>query len=60
MELQLFFDSTPQFNAMLNDTLPKRYKWEQISGVFALFTNRDKQIISSTNESFESKFIFEY
>ena len=38
---------------MLNDTLPKDINGEQISGVFALFTNRDKQIISSTNESFE-------
>ena len=51
--IAIVFDSTPQFNAMLNDTLPKDINGEQISGVFALFTNRDKQIISSTNESFE-------
>ena len=51
--IAIVFDSTPQFNGMLNDTLPKDINGEQISGVFALFTNRDKQIISSTNESFE-------
>lgn len=51
--IAIVFDSTPQFNAMLNDTLPKDINGEQISGVFALFTNRDKQIISSTNENFE-------
>lgn len=51
--IAIVFDSTPQFNAMLNDTLPKDINGEQISAVFALFTNRDKQIISSTNESFE-------
>lgn len=46
--IAIVFDSTPQFHAMLDETLPKNK-----SGVFALFTNRAKKIISSTNEKFE-------
>jgi chemotaxis signal transduction protein len=51
--IAIVFDSKPQFNAMLEETLPKNNKGEKIPGVFALFTNKDKQIISSTNEDFE-------
>ena len=51
--IAIVFDSKPQFNAMLEETLPKNIEGEKIPGVFALFTNKDKQIISSTNEDFE-------
>jgi chemotaxis signal transduction protein len=51
--IAIVFDSKPQFNAMLEETLPKNNEGEKIPGVFALFTNKDKQIISSTNEDFE-------
>ena len=51
--IAIVFDSKPQFNAMLEETLPRNIEGEKIPGVFALFTNKDKQIISSTNEDFE-------
>ena len=51
--IAIIFDSKPQFNAMLEETLPKNNEGEKIPGVFALFTNKDKQIISSTTEDFE-------
>ena len=51
--IAIVFDSKPQFNAMLEETLPKNNEGEKIPGVFALFTNKNKQIISSTNEDFE-------
>ncbi len=51
--IAVVFDSTPQFSAMLDDTLPKDINGEKKSGVFAILTNKDKQIISSTNDNFE-------
>ena len=51
--IAIVFDSKPQFNAMLEETLPRNIEGEKIPGVFVLFTNKDKQIISSTNEDFE-------
>lgn len=50
--IAVVFDSTPEFYAMLDETLPKNENHEQIKGTFALFTNRAKKIISSTNEEF--------
>lgn len=38
---------------MLDETLPRDSNHEKKEGVFALFTNRAKKIISSTNEEFE-------
>ncbi|MFK2823357.1 chemotaxis protein CheW [Arcobacter sp. YIC-80] len=46
--IAIVFDSKPQFHAMLDETLPKNK-----SGVFALFTNRAKKIISTTNKAFK-------
>ena len=43
--IAVVFDSSPQFEAMLEDSLPK-----EKDGVFALFTTRDKRVISSTNK----------
>jgi chemotaxis signal transduction protein len=48
--IAVVFDSTPQFHAMLDETLPSS---TGDKAVFALFTNKDKQIISSTNEDFQ-------
>ena len=51
--IAIVFDSTPQFNAMLEDTLPCDNNHEKIEGVFAFFTSRSKKIISSTNKDFK-------
>lgn len=45
----IVFNSTPQFQAMLQDALPKNEKGEVISGCFGVFTDRSRSIISSTN-----------
>jgi len=47
----LVFDSKPQFEAILNDTLPVNKFGEIISGCFAVFTDREKQIISIANNA---------
>ena len=49
--IALVFDSKPEFNAMLEDTLPKDNDSNKKNGIFALFTNKDKEIISSTNNN---------
>jgi len=51
--IAVVFDSTPQFHSMLDETLPRDIDGEKLEGIFALFTNKNKQIISSTNEKFE-------
>lgn len=51
--IAVVFDSTPEFKAMLIETLPQNNQQEQIPGTFAIFTNRAKKIISSTNEDFQ-------
>ncbi|WP_320033407.1 chemotaxis protein CheW [Halarcobacter sp.] len=43
--IAIVFDSTPQFQAMLEETLPS-----DNSSVFAIFADRDKNVISSTNK----------
>ncbi|WP_321314685.1 chemotaxis protein CheW [Halarcobacter sp.] len=43
--IAIVFDSTPQFHAMLEESLPS-----DNSTVFAIFANRDKNVISSTNK----------
>lgn len=42
--IAIVFDSKPQFQAMLEESLPN-----DNDSVFALFANRDKSVISSTN-----------
>jgi chemotaxis signal transduction protein len=51
--IAVVFDSTPQFYKMLDETLPKNVDGEKIEGVFGLFTDKDKRIISSTNKNFD-------
>ena len=50
--IAVIFDSTPQFKAMLDETLPIDVEGNKIPGVFGIFTDKNKQIISSTNENF--------
>ncbi|RXJ83824.1 chemotaxis protein CheW [Arcobacter cloacae] len=50
--IAIVFDSTPQFYAMLNETLPKDINGEKKEGVFAIFTDKNKQIIASSNDDF--------
>ena len=50
--IAVVFDSTPEFHAMLDETLPKNNKHENLPGIFAIFTNRSKKIISTTNKDF--------
>ena len=51
--IAVIFDSTPQFNAMLDESLPRDIEGNKISGIFGVFTDKNKQIISSTNDNFE-------
>ena len=51
--IAVVFDSSPELEAMLEETLPKDTNGGTMSGVFALFTNKNKKVISSTNKDFE-------
>lgn len=44
----IVFDSEPQFEAMLQDSLPVNEKGETPEGCFGVFAGRDKVIISTT------------
>lgn len=46
----IVFDSEPEFYAMLADTLPKDKEGEIQESYFALFCDKEKTIISSTNK----------
>ena len=48
----IVFDSTPQFNAMLEDSLLNDETGQPVSGCFGLFTNMNGQVISSTSKDF--------
>ncbi len=48
----IVFDSQPQFEAILLDSLPRNKEGETIEGSFALFTDRNKNIIASTAQEF--------
>jgi chemotaxis signal transduction protein len=49
----IIFDSTPQFFAMLDDSLPKNENNETKDGAIGFFVQKDKTIISSTEKSFQ-------
>jgi len=51
--IAVVFDAKPEFHAMLDETLPHNTDGQKIPGIFALFTNKEKKIISSTNEAYE-------
>lgn len=45
----IVFDSEPQFQAMLRDSLPRDEKGEIVQGCFGVFVDRQRTIISSTD-----------
>lgn len=47
--ISIVFDSTPQFQAMLQDVLPRQAGGDLVPGAFAVFTERDGRVISSTS-----------
>jgi chemotaxis signal transduction protein len=49
--ISIVFDSTPQFEAMLRDVLPKKADGELVPSAFAVFAERDGRIISSSDSS---------
>lgn len=48
----IVFDSEPQFEAMLQDALPRNKEGDILDGSFALFTDREKNIIASTSSRY--------
>ncbi len=50
--IAIVFDSTPQFAAILADSLPADEAGQALPGSFALFIGRDGRILSSTDERF--------
>lgn len=46
------FDSQPQFEAILLDSLPRNKESEVMEGSFGLFVDRHKNIVASTSEEF--------
>jgi chemotaxis signal transduction protein len=49
----IVFDSEPEFKAMLEDALPKDSAGEIVEGCFALFADREKNIIASSSSRFK-------
>jgi chemotaxis signal transduction protein len=49
--VSIVFDSTPQFEAMLRDALPRQADGSLVPGSFAVFAERDGRVISSTDNS---------
>jgi chemotaxis signal transduction protein len=49
--ISIVFDSTPQFQAMLRDALPRTPNGELVPGAFAVFAECDGSIISSSDAS---------
>ncbi len=47
--IAIVFDAEPQFQAMLEDVLPKQTNQTIKDGMFALFVDRSGRVISSTN-----------
>ncbi|MHB9119650.1 MAG: chemotaxis protein CheW [Burkholderiales bacterium] len=50
----IVFDSEPQFAAMLTDALPRNEKGEIVPGSFAVFADRERRVIASTNSAIQS------
>ncbi|QFY41552.1 chemotaxis protein CheW [Candidatus Methylospira mobilis] len=47
--IAIVFDSTPQFEAMLQDALPRTEEGTLIEDAFAIFADRQGRVIASTN-----------
>lgn len=50
----IVFDSEPQFHAMLNDALPRNERGGVEDGVFGIFADRKRMVISSTDENIKT------
>lgn len=48
--IAIVFDATPQFEAMLNDALPRQADGKPVPGAFAVFAERSGRIIASTDK----------
>lgn len=46
----IVFDSEPQFEAMLQDSLPRNEQGKVRKGLFAIFCDRKRKVISSTSQ----------
>ncbi len=46
--IAIVFDATPQFQAMLRDSLPRQTDGSVFPGAFAVFAERDGRVVSST------------
>ena len=50
--IAIVFDSEPQFNAMLNDSLPRMASGEPVAGSFAVFVDDAARIVASTDSNY--------
>jgi hypothetical protein len=48
----IVFDSEPEFNAMLSDSLPRNESGQVVDGYSALYVDKNKMVVSSTNPDF--------
>lgn len=51
--IAIVFDSEPQFEAMLQDALPRESDGSQLEGSFALFIDSRSTILASTNSTYQ-------
>ena len=51
--IAIVFDSRPQFQAMLNEALPRGEDGTLIDGAFAVYTERNGRIIASTHSDYQ-------
>lgn len=57
--IAIVFDSTPQFQAMLRDVIPRDKTDTPVNGSFTLFVNEQMNVISSTHKDFAMGELFE-
>lgn len=57
--IAIVFDSTPQFQAMLRDVIPRDKADTPVSGSFTLFVNEQLSVIASTHRDFNTSETFE-
>ncbi len=48
----IVFDGTPQFNAILGDTLPRDASGQRVAGAMGLFTTRDGRVLAGTHADY--------
>lgn len=57
--IAIVFDSTPQFQAMLRDVIPRDKTDTPVKGSFTLFVNEQLSVIASTHPDFNTSDTFE-